>query len=73
MLFVHLRAELFMPVLEPTVLELAVETGVQDLDDVGMPALGQNIDLLQQTLEAVLLSDHVLDAHELDRDLLTCR
>ena len=48
----------------------AVKTGVQNLDNIRMPALSQDVDLPKEALQAFPLVDHVLDPHDLDRHLL---
>ena len=58
---------------EASVLQRSVETGVQDLHNVRMATLGEYVDLLEQAVEALLLTEHVLHAHELNGYLLACR
>ena len=50
--------------------EGSVEGGVEYLDYVRMPALGEDIDLGEEALEAFLLVEHVLDPHDLDGYLI---
>ena len=49
---------------ESPTFQASVEAGVKDLDDVWVPALGKDVDLLEQAVQAFFLAQHVLDAHE---------
>lgn len=48
----------------------AIETCIQYLDNVRMSAFRQDVDLPEEAVQALTLVDHVLDAHDLDGDLL---
>ena len=48
----------------------AIERGVKDLDNVGVAALRQDVDLCEQELKALLFVHHLLNSHDLNGYLL---
>ena len=70
---VHMLDQCILSTQHRALLHGAFKARIQYLHDVRVPAFGQDVDLLKQTVEAVLLVHHILDTHELDGDSRVCR